>query len=133
MSPNQRIRQVRKHLKMSQTEFADHLGLSQAGVSWLEHEGNLISDQTLRILQLDFRVSERWLKTGKGKMFLDYDDSPLEALCKNYQISDSEKKILEIYFSFEPSRRKMVCDFVNDFLKKLTDSHTETTKQASGN
>ena len=118
MSINQRVRQVRKHLKMQQSEFAKRLGLSQTSVSWLEQEGNTVSEQTIRLLYLDFHVSEEWLRTGDGPMFSSEDDSPLEKLCREYAVSDCERKILELYFSFEPKRRKMVCDFVDEFFRK---------------
>lgn len=118
MSVNQRLRQVRKHFNMQQIEFAERLGLSQAGISWLEKEGNAVSEQTIRLLHLDFHVSEEWLRTGEGPMFSAEDDSPLEKLCREYAVSDCERKILELYFSFEPKRRKMVCDFVDEFFRK---------------
>ena len=118
MSINQRLRQIRKHLKMQQSEFAKRLGLSQTSVSWLEQEGNTVSEQTIRLLHLDFHVSEEWLRTGEGPMFSAEDDSPLEKLCREYAVSDCERKILELYFSFEPKRRKMVCDFVDEFFRK---------------
>ena len=118
MSINQRLRQVRKHFNMQQDDFAKRLGLSQTGVSWLEKEGNAVSEQTIRLLHLDFHVSEDWLRTGEGPMFSAEDDSPLEKLCREYAVSDCERKILELYFSFDPKRRKMVCDFVDDFFKK---------------
>lgn len=118
MSINQRLRQIRKHLKMQQIDFAKRLGLSQAGVSWLEQDGNTVSEQIIRLLHLDFHVSEEWLRTGDGPMFSSEDDSPLEKLCREYAVSDCERKILELYFSFDPKRRKMVCDFVDDFFKK---------------
>lgn len=118
MSINQRLRQVRKHFNMQQNDFAKRLGLSQTGVSWLEREGNAVSEQTIRLLHLDFHVSEEWLRTGDGPMFSSEDDSPLEKLCREYAVSDCERRILELYFSFDPKRRKMVCDFVDDFFKK---------------
>lgn len=118
MSINQRLRQIRKHFNMQQSDFAKRLGLSQTGVSWLEREGNAVSEQTIRLLHLDFHVSEEWLRTGDGPMFSSEDDSPLEKLCREYAVSDCERKILELYFSFDPKRRKMVCDFVDDFFKK---------------
>ncbi|MBE6094305.1 MAG: helix-turn-helix transcriptional regulator [Schwartzia succinivorans] len=118
MSINQRLRQVRKHLKMQQSEFAKRLGLSQTSISWLEQDGNTVSEQTIRLLHLDFHVSEEWLRTGEGPMFSAEDDSPLEKLCREYAVSDCERKILELYFSFEPKRRKMVCDFVDEFFRK---------------
>lgn len=118
MSINQRVRRVRKHLKMQQSEFAKRLGLSQTSVSWLEQEGNTVSEQTIRLLHLDFHVSEEWLRTGEGPMFSAEDDSPLEKLCREYAVSDCERRILELYFSFDSKRRKMVCDFVDDFFKK---------------
>lgn len=118
MSVNQRLRQVRKHFNMQQSDFAKRLGLSQAGISWLEQDGNTVSEQIIRLLHLDFHVSEEWLRTGDGPMFSAEDDSPLEKLCREYAVSDCERKILELYFSFEPKRRKMVCDFVDEFFKK---------------
>ncbi len=81
MNVNQRLRQVRKHFHMQQNDFAKRLGLSQTGVSWLEREGNAVSEQTIRLLHLDFHVSEEWLRTGNGPMFSTEDDSPLEKLC----------------------------------------------------
>ena len=118
MSVNQRLRQVRKHFNMQQSDFAKRLGLSQAGVSWLEQDGNTVSEQIIRLLHLDFHVSEEWLRTGDGPMFSAEDDSPLEKLCREYAVSDCERKILELYFSFDPERRKMVCDFVDEFFQK---------------
>lgn len=118
MSTNQRLRQVRKHFNMQQSDLAKRLGLSQAGVSWLEQDGNTVSEQIIRLLHLDFHVSEEWLRTGDGPMFSAEDDSPLEKLCREYAVSDCERKILELYFSFEPKRRKMVCDFVDEFFRK---------------
>ncbi len=118
MSVNQRLRQVRKHFNMQQSDFAKRLGLSQAGISWLEQDGNTVSEQIIRLLHLDFHVSEKWLRTGDGPMFSAEDDSPLEKLCREYAVSDCERKILELYFSFEPKRRKMVCDFVDEFFRK---------------
>ena len=128
MSINQRLRQVRKHFNMQQNDFAKRLGLSQTGVSWLEREGNAVSEQTIRLLHLDFHVSEEWLRTGNGPMFSTEDDSPLEKLCRDYAVSDCERKILELYFSFEPKSRKMVCDFVDEFFKKAMAERQEGQK-----
>lgn len=128
MSINQRLRQLRKHFNMQQNDFAKRLGLSQTGVSWLEREGNAVSDQTIRLLHLDFHVSEEWLRTGDGPMFSSEDDSPLEKLCREYAVSDCERRILELYFSFDPKRRKMVCDFVDDFFKKAMAERQEGQK-----
>lgn len=128
MSINQRLRQVRKHFNMQQNDFAKRLGLSQTGVSWLEREGNTVSEQTIRLLHLDFHVSEEWLRTGDGPMFSSEDDSPLEKLCREYAVSDCERRILELYFSFDPKRRKMVCDFVDDFFKKAMAERQEGQK-----
>ena len=128
MSINQRLRQVRKHFNMQQDDFAKRLGLSQTGVSWLEKEGNAVSEQTIRLLHLDFHVSEEWLRTGDGPMFSSEDDSPLEKLCREYAVSDCERRILELYFSFDPKRRKMVCDFVDEFFKKAMAERQEGQK-----
>lgn len=63
---NERIRMIRKDLRMNQTEFGRELGCSQTAVAKYE-SGMVVPDQTLRKLICEkFNVCETWLETGKG-------------------------------------------------------------------
>lgn len=68
MEINERIREIVKALGITQTEFSQRLKLSQQYVSQLTRTG-VPSDRTIRDICDKFNVNEKWLRTGKGKMF----------------------------------------------------------------
>lgn len=66
---NERIRLIRKNLRLTQTEFGKEIGCSQTAVAKYE-SGLVVPDQTVRILICQkFNVSETWLETGEGKPY----------------------------------------------------------------
>lgn len=68
MSINERIRVARKHLELNQRKFGQALGLGQAGVSWLEQEGNTVTEQNIKSICQTYGISEQWLRDGVGEM-----------------------------------------------------------------
>lgn len=61
-----RIRRIRKDLKMNQTEFGSTIGVSLAALSKYE-TGVVIPDKSIRLLICEkFNVNESWLETGEG-------------------------------------------------------------------
>lgn len=71
---HERIRFLRKDtLKISQTEFAEKLGVTRTVIKNLELNVLARPDQKLSLLKLmckEFNVSEDWLLNGEGEMFL---------------------------------------------------------------
>lgn len=65
---NERIRQVRKNYKLSQTEFGERIGISDAAVSRLESGDNSPSERTVKLICQTYHVSYLWLTTGEGPM-----------------------------------------------------------------
>lgn len=68
---NNRIREVRKALGLSQKEFAEQIGLKQTAISMIEKRGSTITEQNIKAICLQFCVNETWLRTGSGPMFLE--------------------------------------------------------------
>jgi transcriptional regulator with XRE-family HTH domain len=61
-----RIRQIRKYIGLSQTEFGVEIGCSQTAVAKYEG-GQVIPDKPVRLLICQkFNVNETWLETGEG-------------------------------------------------------------------
>jgi len=71
----ERIRKLRKELKLTQEEFASRLKISKGFLSNLEKGIRQPSDQLLRLTAYEFSSSENWLKTGKGEMFISPEDA----------------------------------------------------------
>ena len=79
---NKRIKELRSFLGMSQSEFAQHLGIGQTGISAIERGGSPVTDRTVSQIVSAFGVSESWLRTGEGEMFPpppEEDDELIEA------------------------------------------------------
>ena len=68
---NTRIRELRKTtLKMTQKEFSTKLGLSENFIWQIEKGERDPSDRTIADICREFNVSEAWLRTGEGEMFI---------------------------------------------------------------
>lgn len=65
-----RIRLLRKELKLNQTDFGERIGVKQASVAGYEAGIRTPLDVVITSICREFNVSEDWLRTGKGEMFL---------------------------------------------------------------
>lgn len=61
-----RIRNLRKKMNMTQKQFAEKIGITQAHLSGVENSKDNPSDSILRIICNEFGVRMRWLKSGEG-------------------------------------------------------------------
>ncbi len=68
---NERISQIIKELHITKTEFAKRLNVSQAFISQVCAGDRAPSDRTIADICRIFRVSEAWLRTGAGEMFVE--------------------------------------------------------------
>ena len=66
---NERIKALRKKLKMSQDIFAEKLGLTKNYISLIENGNRSLSRQSIKVLCSMFNVNEDWLQNGTGNMF----------------------------------------------------------------
>jgi len=63
------LRVVRKFLRLTQTQFAEPLGITGVYVSDIERGGSTPSEPVMRQMELKYRVNRNFLETGKGEMF----------------------------------------------------------------
>ena len=93
---NDRIRVLRKALKMKQADFGRQIGLTQTSLSMIERGVNNLTDKNIKLICSAFNVSEEWLRNGTGNMF---NDSPyikeLYAIC-NTLTPETQSSLLKI-------------------------------------
>ena len=70
---NERIRVLRKALKLKQADFGQQIGLTQTSLSMIERGVNHLTDKNIKLICSAFHISEEWLRNGIGNMF---NDSP---------------------------------------------------------
>ena len=71
MTENERIKEVRKALNLTQDKFGAKLGVGKTAISKIEKEERGVTDQLRLAVCREFRVSEDWLRTGEGDMFVE--------------------------------------------------------------
>lgn len=68
---NDRIREVRKVLGLTQEKFGEKVGMKKSSLSTTESGVNAVSNQLRTAVCREFHVREEWLRTGEGEMFED--------------------------------------------------------------
>ncbi len=70
MTLGERIKKLRKELDLTQQDFGNRLGIKPNSVSLIESGNRNPSDQVILAICREFNVSETWLRTGEGEMFI---------------------------------------------------------------
>lgn len=73
MTINERIAMCIDKSGLTRTAFAERINLSQPHVSKLAGGTSAPSDRTIADICREFNVSETWLRTGAGDMFIPVD------------------------------------------------------------
>jgi len=68
MSTKDRIKQVRLKLELTQGEFAKRISISTSYLAGMESGDKKINDRVIRLIGMEYNVSEHWLRTGEGEM-----------------------------------------------------------------
>ncbi len=70
---NERLKDLRKILNLTQQEFADKLGISRSNIATYETGKSNLGDSVISLICREFSVNEQWLRTGNGEMLLPAD------------------------------------------------------------
>lgn len=71
---NERLKLLRKTLDMTQQEFADKIGIKRNTFATYESGRNEPIDAVISLICREFNVSEDWLRTGEGDMFVEVSE-----------------------------------------------------------
>lgn len=114
---NERIKLLRKTLKLSGEKFGEKLGVKRSAISDLETGRNNLSEQMLLAICREYNVNEEWLRTGNGEMFIKTKESFLNNISKQYSLDDLDIKIIESYLNLSPDGR----EFIKNYIKSICD------------
>ena len=127
MTLGERIKKMRKALDLTQQEFADRIGMKRNSIAQVE-TGRNTSDQTITSICREFNVSETWLRTGEGEMFIQQSkDDELEQVLSDIAASDDEliKRIIRAYWKLDDKEKAAVKKLIDGF-----SSESSATEQA---
>lgn len=120
MTENERIKAVRSEIKIAMEEFGQRLGVTRATVSRLESGKITVSTQVRRAICREFGVSEKWILTGEGEMFLEPLSRQLDAIYQRHQLTPEDRIMMEEFLMLGPEVRRGILDYIHRVSKRLS-------------
>lgn len=65
-----RLKELRKALGLTLEQFGKKIGLTKSALSLMENDRNEMTPRTRLAICREYGVSEKWLETGEGEMFM---------------------------------------------------------------
>jgi transcriptional regulator with XRE-family HTH domain len=69
MTANERLKMVRKTLKLTQREFAKKISVATGFVASMEIGDRKVNPRIMKLGSSTFNIDLHWLETGEGEMF----------------------------------------------------------------
>lgn len=118
-----RIRKIRRELDLTQQEFGDRLGVKRNTIATYETGKSTPSDAAVSLICREFNISEEWLRTGEGEMFVQKtEDEEIADLV--YDLLDPKDdefyiavlELLHTYKDLTPTSQKVIREFASAFI-----------------
>lgn len=94
MTQGERIRELRKTLKMTMEQFGEKIGVTKSTISNIENGNRNATEHMVKSICREFNVDYIWLTTGDGEMFVDTDDDFIERIDRIMAGEDDARKNL---------------------------------------
>lgn len=119
-SINERFKVLRKQCNKTQTEWGKILGIQTSGISDIEKGRRRVTEQHIIMLRNwnEFKINEKWLRTGEGEIFLMPQKNDLIAKAA-LLLGDHDpvfEAFVDTYSKLSSVNRKILLDFGSDFL-----------------
>lgn len=114
---SERLKMLRKELKMNQEEFGRRLGVSNTAISKLEKGERNITEQMVLSICREFRVNYFWLTEGKGDMFVGTPKDIVDEMAEDYNLDELDKKIIQKYLELNADQRKVLKDYLKSIFE----------------
>ncbi len=116
---NERIKELRKNLKLTQEEFAKSISLSRSAYSNIEAGFTKLTDRNLSLICKTFNVNEEWLKYGNGDMFLEMTEDEEYAYLIGELAAENDEYKKRIIKAMLGIKNKQDWELITTFIERL--------------
>ena len=117
---NERIKLVRKALELNQTDFGARIGVKQGTVAAYESGARVPLDSVVVSICREFGVSESWLRSGEGEMFLQLSrEEEITKFCMSIirdPDSEFQRQFVSVLARLEPPQWQLLSDMADKLL-----------------
>ena len=101
----ERLKLIRKELKLTQAKFAEGIEMAQNSYSQVETGKASLTEKNIALICLKYGIDENWLRTGEGEMMHD-----------ETRLSNLERRLIEAYMKLSPTAQLMVIEYAEKLL-----------------
>jgi len=112
---NERVKEIRKTLGLTQSEFGKRLGVTPAAISKIESGERGLTEQMLLAICREFEINETYLRIGEGNVFKITSDDLIFQLSEQCHLDELDCKVLKIYLNLPKEHRQVFKDFAFKF------------------
>ena len=121
MTQGERVKEIRKTLNLTLEKFGDKIGVQKSAVSKIERGDVGLTEQMSKSICREFNVNYDYLVNGEGDMFSNLPQTILDELCVQYDLSDFDRSIVEMYISLSAEERECVKRKMIELVDKIRD------------
>ena len=118
---NERIKELRRALNLTQQEFADKLNIKRGAIANYEVGRNEPIDAVISLICREFNVNEEWLRNGTGKMFVESKENSIVAKA-TMLLGEKDplfEAFIDTYSKLTPKNREILQQFMSDLSRAL--------------
>lgn len=134
MTQGDRIKKIRKDLRLTLEEFGEKVGVTKQTISRIENGINNLTDQMAKSICREFNVNPDYLIYGNGDPFSNLPQTVLDDLCKQYNCDSLDRNLIECYLKLNASERQTIKKYIKDIYKAeaaATTSSIEAPQQTT--
>lgn len=127
MTQGIRIGKIRKSLEMTMEAFGERIGVSKSTISNIENGNRNATEHMIKSICREFKVNEKWLRTGEGEMFVELPEEDEIAAYVSELLEDDGsnplygiiKEIMRTYGELSPKSQEVLRDFSKKLLVNI--------------
>ena len=104
----ERVKQLRKELKLTQIDFGGRIAVSQGHLTAMENGKREVTDKTVKVICMEFNVNEKWLRTGEGQMFAETNETILSELASEYRLEGERYNLIRNFLMLTDEQQEAI-------------------------
>lgn len=118
MTQGEKVRAVRKKLKLSQEQFALNLGVGRTAVSKIEKGEVNLTEQMTKLICREYNVKYQYLTGEDAEMFESLPKEVFDKICAERGLDERDREMLETYMELSKSERDVIKNYIEKMVEK---------------
>lgn len=121
MTQGERVKEIRRSLKLTLEKFGERLGVGKTAISKIEKGENNLSSQMMKAICNEYRVNYEYLESGVGEMFSDVPQTVVDELCEQYDLDDFDRIMLQEYLKMDEASRNVLKTYIRKICGQISE------------